>query len=179
MHPRSRMLISLKLCVWVLIILPKRHYDHIYIKMWSKSDIVWVLYFFVFLLQQKMLHMISSFEHLKWKFFQIFTSVKIVKRQDCSFDGGRGVCSISWKFSLDIVISSNWLGIFQQNVMKASVKTFYTPMLKGTLIQICSSSCKNPQDSAFLILKIISLFIRKVYEMFVYKHTETIEYVQK
>ena len=34
------------------------------------------------------------------------------------------------------------------------------------------------ENFAFLILGIIELYIRKVCEMFVYKHTETIEYVK-
>ena len=36
-----------------------------------------------------------------------------------------------------------------------------------------------PENFAFLILRILELFTSKVYEMFVYKHTETIEYVKK
>ena len=32
---------------------------------------------------------------------------------------------------------------------------------------------------AFLILRILELFTRKVCKMFVYKHTETIEYIKK
>ena len=31
---------------------------------------------------------------------------------------------------------------------------------------------------ALLILRILELYTRKVYEMFVYKHTQTIEYVK-
>ena len=33
-------------------------------------------------------------------------------------------------------------------------------------------------NTAFLILRVSELFARKVCEMFVYKHTETIEYVK-
>ena len=36
-----------------------------------------------------------------------------------------------------------------------------------------------PENFAFLILGILELYSRKVCEMFVYKHTETIEYVKK
>ena len=36
-----------------------------------------------------------------------------------------------------------------------------------------------PENFAFLIPRIFHLFTRKVYEMFVYKHTETMEYVKK
>ena len=35
-----------------------------------------------------------------------------------------------------------------------------------------------PENFAFLILGIIELYTRKVCEIFVYKHTETIEYVK-
>ena len=34
------------------------------------------------------------------------------------------------------------------------------------------------ENFAFLILGILELCTRKVYEMFVYKHTETMEYVK-
>ena len=36
-----------------------------------------------------------------------------------------------------------------------------------------------PENFTFLILRILKLYTRKVCEMFVYKHTETIEYVKK
>ena len=36
-----------------------------------------------------------------------------------------------------------------------------------------------PEKFAFLILRILELYTRKVCEMFVYKHPETIEYVKK
>ena len=36
-----------------------------------------------------------------------------------------------------------------------------------------------PETFAFLILRILELYTRKVCVMFVYKHTETIEYVKK
>ena len=36
-----------------------------------------------------------------------------------------------------------------------------------------------PENFAFLILKVFESFTRKVCEMFVYKHTETTEYVKK
>ena len=36
-----------------------------------------------------------------------------------------------------------------------------------------------PENFTFLILRILKLHTRKVCEMFVYKHTETIEYVKK
>ena len=35
-----------------------------------------------------------------------------------------------------------------------------------------------PENFAFLILGILELYTRNVCEMFVYKHTETIEYVK-
>ena len=46
------------------------------------------------------------------------------------------------------------------------------------------SSCsyennKYPENFAFLILRVFKLFALKVCEMFVYKYTETIEYVKK
>ena len=36
-----------------------------------------------------------------------------------------------------------------------------------------------PENFAFLILRILELYTRKICEMFVYKHTETIEHVKK
>ena len=36
-----------------------------------------------------------------------------------------------------------------------------------------------PENFAFLFLRILELHTRKVCEMFVYKHTEIIEYVKK
>ena len=36
-----------------------------------------------------------------------------------------------------------------------------------------------PENFAFLILRILELYARKVSVMFDYKHTETIEYVKK
>ena len=57
--------------------------------------------------------------------------------------------------------------------------------LKGTLMQIWKSPYvfrfiqkKYPENFAFLILGILELYARKVCEMFVYKHTETKEYVK-
>ena len=35
-----------------------------------------------------------------------------------------------------------------------------------------------PENFAFLILEILELYSRKVWEMFVYKHTETREHVK-
>ena len=35
-----------------------------------------------------------------------------------------------------------------------------------------------PENFAFLFLRILELYIRKVCEMFIYKHAETIEYVK-
>ena len=58
-------------------------------------------------------------------------------------------------------------------------------LLKGTIIKIGKfpymfvftwKYC--PENFVFLILGILELYTRKVYEMFVYKHTETIEYVK-
>ena len=55
--------------------------------------------------------------------------------------------------------------------------------VKGTLMQIWKSSYMfvfiqkwYPENSAFLFLWILELYIRKVYKMFIYKHRETIEY---
>ena len=39
-------------------------------------------------------------------------------------------------------------------------------------------SKQYPENIAFLILRILELFAHKVCETFVYKHTETIEYVE-
>ena len=57
--------------------------------------------------------------------------------------------------------------------------------LKGTLLQIWKSSYMfvfmrkwNPEKFALLFLRILELYIRKVCEMFIYKRTETIEYVK-
>ena len=57
--------------------------------------------------------------------------------------------------------------------------------IKGTVMQIWKSthafvftSKYYPENLAFLILRILELYTRKVCEMFVYKHTETIEYVK-
>ena len=36
-----------------------------------------------------------------------------------------------------------------------------------------------PENFAFLILRVFELYTRKVCEMFVYKYTETIDYVKK
>ena len=36
-----------------------------------------------------------------------------------------------------------------------------------------------PENFAFLILRILEFYTRKICEMFIYKHTETIEYVKK
>ena len=57
--------------------------------------------------------------------------------------------------------------------------------IKVTLMQIWKSFYmfqfiqKHRENVAFLILRILELFARKACEMFVYKHTETIEYVKK
>ena len=53
--------------------------------------------------------------------------------------------------------------------------------LKVENLPICSCSYKNiyPGYFAFLILRAFELFTRKVCKMFVYKHTETIDYVKK
>ena len=46
---------------------------------------------------------------------------------------------------------------------------------------MCSNSYKNNifENFIFLILRMIELFTRKICEMFLYKLTETIEYVSK
>ena len=58
--------------------------------------------------------------------------------------------------------------------------------IKGTLMQIWNSPCMflfiykyYPENFAFLTLRVLELYTRKVCVMFVYKHTETIEYVKK
>ena len=54
-------------------------------------------------------------------------------------------------------------------------------MLKSTLTQIWKSAYmfwKYSENFAFLILGILELCTRKVSEMFVYKHTETMKYVK-
>ena len=38
--------------------------------------------------------------------------------------------------------------------------------------------CNNPEKFAFLFLTILGLYISKAYDMFIYKHPETIEYVK-
>ena len=38
---------------------------------------------------------------------------------------------------------------------------------------------QHPEDFVFKILRILKLFNRKLCEMFVYKYTETMEYVKK
>ena len=57
--------------------------------------------------------------------------------------------------------------------------------LKGTLMQIWKSPYmfvfiqqKYPENFAFLLPRILELYTRKVCKTFVYKHTETIEYVK-
>ena len=59
-------------------------------------------------------------------------------------------------------------------------------ILKGTLMQTWKYPNMflflqkyYPENFSFLILRILKLFTRKVCEMFVYKQTETIEYVKK
>ena len=58
--------------------------------------------------------------------------------------------------------------------------------LKGTLMQIWKPPCiflsikkYYPENFVFLILRILKLYTRKVCEIFVNKHTETIEYIKK
>ena len=60
-----------------------------------------------------------------------------------------------------------------------------TLLFKGTLMQIWKSTYMfvfiwkySPENFAFLILGNLELYTRKVCEMFVYKHTETIESVK-
>ena len=57
--------------------------------------------------------------------------------------------------------------------------------LKGTLMQISKSPYiflfiwkQHPENFVFLTLGIVELYTRKVCKMFVYKHTETKEYVK-
>ena len=47
-------------------------------------------------------------------------------------------------------------------------ETFLPAQFKGTLLQ----------NFAFLNLRVLELYTRKVFEIFVYKHTDTIEYVK-
>ena len=58
--------------------------------------------------------------------------------------------------------------------------------VKGTLMQIWKSPSMFlfikkycPENFAFLMPRILELYNCKVYVMFVYKHTETIEYIKK
>ena len=60
-----------------------------------------------------------------------------------------------------------------------------SPRLEGTLMQIWKFPYLfvfiwkyYPENFVFLILGILELYSRKVCEMFVYKHTETIENVK-
>ena len=76
-----------------------------------------------------------------------------------------------------------WTQLYGEIFKSTSV---YLSAFKGTLMQIenlpiCSCSYKNiyPEYFAFLILRVFELFTRKVCKMFVYKHTETIDYVKK
>ena len=61
----------------------------------------------------------------------------------------------------------------------------FSSHFKGTLMQIWKSAYMfvfiekySPENFTFLILGILELYKRKVYEKFVYKHTETIESVK-
>ena len=63
---------------------------------------------------------------------------------------------------------------------------FFKDYIKGTLMQISKSgymlvfTCKQyPENFELLILKVCELFPAKTCKMFVYKRTETIEYVKK
>ena len=60
-----------------------------------------------------------------------------------------------------------------------------TIIVKGTLMQIWKSPYmfvliqkKYPENLALLVLRILELYTRKVCKLFVYKYTETIEYVK-
>ena len=53
-------------------------------------------------------------------------------------------------FNIFIALNSKWVPRYNNNTMKI-----------------------------FLVLRFLNLFTRKVWEMFVYKHTETIEYIKK
>ena len=66
---------------------------------------------------------------------------------------------------------------------KCKISNFFT--FKATLMQI-KSPCifffiqkHYPENFAFLILRFFELYTHKVCIMFVYKHTETVEYVKK
>ena len=68
----------------------------------------------------------------------------------------------------------------------ADVVTFNVEILKDTLMQIWKSLYmfvskwkQYPEYFIFLILWVFELFTRKVCEMFIYKHTETKEYVER
>ena len=53
-------------------------------------------------------------------------------------------------FNIFIALNSKWVPRYNNNTMKI-----------------------------FLVLRFLNLFTRKVWEMFVYNHTETIEYIKK
>ena len=68
----------------------------------------------------------------------------------------------------------------------ADVVTFNVEILKDTLMQIWKSLYmfvskwkQYPEYFVFLILWVFELFTHKVCEMFIYKHTETKEYVER
>ena len=73
-----------------------------------------------------------------------------------------------------------------QDWCAAKLRRKYKFSFKGTLMQIWKFPCMflfiqkyYPENFAFLTLRILRLYTRKVYVMFVYKHTETIDYVKK
>ena len=58
--------------------------------------------------------------------------------------------------------------------------------VKGTLMNVWKPACmfafiqkQCSENFAFLILRILELFSREVCKMYVYKYTETMEYVKK
>ena len=80
----------------------------------------------------------------------------------------------------NFINNKNVVSKYTQNVYINDIDLF-----KGTLMKIWKSPYMFVfiwgwylEKFAFLILGIIELFSRKVCEMFVYKHTETIEYVK-
>ena len=65
------------------------------------------------------------------------------------------------------------------------IKVWVNKTIKGTLMKIWKSPYMfvftkkhYPENFAFLVLGVLELYTLKVWEMFVYKHTETIEYVK-
>ena len=84
-------------------------------------------------------------------------------------------------------VDQQFLNLTATDQVLVPMYSFYViKNLKDTLMQISKSFCmfqlikkEQPENFACLILRILELFGCKVCKMFVYKHTETIEYVKK